>query len=540
MRRRLIIPLLAAALVPVIVPATPAAAEPPSARPLPAAAPDPLSPSDPMDGFGLGDQPMPAPPPTLAAAEGVPVTVTARDRHGKAPDLADVFCMDPADGTWAPARLTGGEGAMDLPPGEYGCLIRMLTKATDSRRGEYAATWRFLTVGASGGSLAFDGAGLSPLKVVTPRASVTQVAYTALRFGAGENFIAASAAMDETTDLYIRPSADRRFAHTFRVAAAAPGGGDYSYHLLFKERTGVPRDLVYEVRPRDLAVGTVRYGGLGAATPAKQCATSNDDDLLEGMCLLLDITVPSTRTEYYQVGVLYQPSLFLVDEQRGLVALHHGERVMRPGRFREDFVPGALGFGAYGFRWHDSVSFDSSLAELTFFDEGFLTGTAVLSKDGAELMRAEGDVTSFYADLPPGDTGRYRLAVDGRLGASWTSLGAKISGVWEFASAGGTGTLPLLMPHWTVSGVADGAAKAGRDQRVTVTSPASEGIPAATSLTLEASYDDGATWTPVSLVNGRGVLRHPRGAASVSLRATAADADGNTATVSVVRSYLLR
>jgi hypothetical protein len=62
-------------------------------------------------------------------------------------------------------------------------------------------------------------------------------------------------------------------------------------------------------------------------------------------------------------------------------------------------------------------------------------------------------------------------------------------------------------------------------------------------LTVQASYDDGATWTaaPAEFQGDRGhaLLHHPAGAGFASLRITARDAAGNSVTQTVIRAYQL-
>ena len=60
-------------------------------------------------------------------------------------------------------------------------------------------------------------------------------------------------------------------------------------------------------------------------------------------------------------------------------------------------------------------------------------------------------------------------------------------------------------------------------------------------LTVEASYDEGATWHRVPvLLNLVAALKHPADAEFVSLRASATDRDGNTVQETLVRAYKLR
>jgi len=61
------------------------------------------------------------------------------------------------------------------------------------------------------------------------------------------------------------------------------------------------------------------------------------------------------------------------------------------------------------------------------------------------------------------------------------------------------------------------------------------------TLTVQVSYDDGATWQPVPLEStpdgGVARLSHPKRAGFVSLRATMADTDGNTSEVRIIHAY---
>jgi hypothetical protein len=62
------------------------------------------------------------------------------------------------------------------------------------------------------------------------------------------------------------------------------------------------------------------------------------------------------------------------------------------------------------------------------------------------------------------------------------------------------------------------------------------------SLRVEASYDDGRTWTVAPVVlsdgdTGRAVLRHPATPGFVSLRVIAQDVDGNSVSQTVIRAY---
>ncbi|PWI15811.1 hypothetical protein DI272_17770 [Streptomyces sp. Act143] len=120
---------------------------------------------------------------------------------------------------------------------------------------------------------------------------------------------------------------------------------------------------------------------------------------------------------------------------------------------------------------------------------------------------------------------------------------------WAFRSghAGDTAlqTLPLVQVDYAVA--TDLSGKAGRRTEVPVTPSHLAGVAGSRfrPVTLDVSYDDGATWrrTDPARGGGDGVRFHldaPAQARFVTLRASARDADGNAVTQTVVRAFGLR
>jgi hypothetical protein len=78
----------------------------------------------------------------------------------------------------------------------------------------------------------------------------------------------------------------------------------------------------------------------------------------------------------------------------------------------------------------------------------------------------------------------------------------------------------------------------------TVERPAGAATPHIAEITVEASFDDGATWSQVPAVAADdrwlGLVIAPRDATHVSLRSTARDVEGRRAEQTLVRAYRLR
>ncbi|MDI5978856.1 hypothetical protein [Amycolatopsis magusensis] len=146
----------------------------------------------------------------------------------------------------------------------------------------------------------------------------------------------------------------------------------------------------------------------------------------------------------------------------------------------------------------------------------------------------------------PSEEAGYRLTTEAERDEPWAPLSTKVAAEWTFRSGyaqAPSRALPLLEVHYTPAVDLANSAPGGGTFTVPVTVSRQDGPAAITGLQVEASYDGGLTWQPaqVSGQDGRysAELRHPA-AGSVSLRAKAADADGNTTTQSIIHAYRLR
>ncbi|MEV0646936.1 hypothetical protein AB0I28_16885 [Phytomonospora sp. NPDC050363] len=295
-----------------------------------------------------------------------------------------------------------------------------------------------------------------------------------------------------------------------------------------------------------------------------ECASSNTGDDQNGMCALAAIAVPSTRTNYYMADgqTRYQSYLTLTDSaERYMAIAEPAERVYTPGTYR-----GSMGTGPYSpgaglaqemVRYNDVLYFQPHLLDNdddpiydTFGEVFAVTGTAVVTKDGAEINRIDGDLSWFDTGLPPGESGRYRPSLEGTLDVPWTPLGTRNTLDWEFDSVPGpadtSAALPFSVVEFDAEGVVNGTAARDKAQQVELDYTPQPGAPdtAATSMTFEVSYDDGATWKKVALDrtgdHATATLRHPKSAEYVSVRMSATGDDGTKITHSTVRSYVLR
>ena len=179
-----------------------------------------------------------------------------------------------------------------------------------------------------------------------------------------------------------------------------------------------------------------------------------------------------------------------------------------------------------------------------------MTGTTTLSRDG-RVLGTSGKPGIGEFDIP--DTpGTYTLRTTAVRDVAWSAIGSEADVTWTFRDGGAAAPVkPLPLFVVRASGEVDdqGRAPAGRRYPLALTvqrQPGTPGAPGAarlTALRVEASYDDGATWTPAPTVRtgrgGRAVLCHPAAGGFVSLRVTARTAEGSTVTQTVIRAYQL-
>jgi subtilisin family serine protease len=145
--------------------------------------------------------------------------------------------------------------------------------------------------------------------------------------------------------------------------------------------------------------------------------------------------------------------------------------------------------------------------------------------------------------VPPGQS-NYRLTAEAIHDTLLWPLSTKVTAAWSFRSAtGSTATpLPLITVGFDAPVTVHNAVAMGSREPIRVTVHRQPGVAEhrITTLTVDASYDDGVTWQSVP-VHGQGNqwLAYPPTAAAgyLSLRSHATDTGGNTVELTVIRAY---
>ncbi|MBN6056147.1 S8 family serine peptidase, partial [Nonomuraea sp. RK-328] len=344
---------------------------------------------------------------------------------------------------------------------------------------------------------------------------------------------------------------------TWHKKDAAPS--PYRYDLVEYRTDGIPDDLSYTVRTRDLVKVSATYRAPGApGTAFTLVGPVIPDSSWTGGAWLShspDMDLPATMTHYRTPGFAWATDITTGTHWVSGTSQVLGRRPVTEV-WNAAVTGPALGTPA-GDRDGDWLNYnvDGILADgragLMGGDYD-ITGTLALARGEEKL--AETDL----ATCEPGNTDSCRLDV--RLpaeAATYTltasaqrpsALSTKVESSWTFRSerTAGPRPLPLTAVRYAPEGLDDNnRAKPGSTTVIPVSLQRNPGAPRAhvTSITLEASFDDGASWRPVRLVrSGSGWtarLANPAAPGFVSLRAKVTDAAGDRVTQTITRAYAI-
>lgn len=418
-------------------------------------------------------------------------------------------------------------------------------------------------------TVTLDGTAGQPVTPVVDRPDATfQTGDLGLVSGnpAGDRTVSFGWLAQPDQQLYAVPTGRAVTNHTFTfyfratMAASTDPTAAYIYHLAFVERGRIPAKRAFVVHNRDLATVDARYYLQGAPANGQRAdyARLPLPGVNTNLFMVYPRTLPSRRTEYYSAS----PDITWLQLQ-GTVATDQSDAEInwsvdsyRPGRYRADWGRAPLGpaFGDAADGWGVTRAGTQLAVALTLLSgndptqytspPAGMTGSTTLSRDGVVLGTS---ATPGVGAFPiPDSPGTYTLRSTATRSVPWSVIGTKADVTWTFHEPGaGAPVEPLPLLVVRASGAVDeqGRAPAGRAFPLRLTVQHQPGVPAIplVGLTVQASYDDGVTWTSVPTVRlgsgGYAVLRHPAGDGFVSLRITARDADGNAVTQTVIRAY---
>jgi hypothetical protein len=514
---------------------------------------------------------------TAAADEAQPFSVVLRDRSGAVPQnvRAEWATRDGSDYGYF-LFDENGVGTESLAPGDYAIVYEYLNLSSETERGERLLGMASVTVGDGPGELIVDAAAAQPVSADVERedAQFDGAAIFLTARSEADAALAAGGTTGARTDVFLMPEPDLpgyELSFMYQPTFTSPDGSadPYTYSLAMGELSGYPADTEYSVADDELARVETHFGDLGAPLSGETCEYGDfkAEQVGVGLCLLVPVEFPSTRTMFYTAGPeigwnhgaqggVYDESGEVVDgfmdDQRDGVVYEAGEteRTVLHGPFtvgapvlgREGLEDGGNRLG--GFLYPGFSTNGETLEQIGY------EGNAVLSRDG-ELIDEDafGDDVSggFFAVDLPGDPGRYTLAAEADYVGTTSDFATASSMSWEFDLGelpdDGGEQLPLPVVGLSIEGAERGWVE--DDRSIEVTLQALAGSPSAPvdveSMTFEVSYNDGRTWKRVRLDRDGGtaeaVLCPPRRAEFVSVRLTAVDTAGTEVTHTTIRSF---
>ncbi len=327
----------------------------------------------------------------------------------------------------------------------------------------------------------------------------------------------------------------------------------YRYELVFPSYGDIPANVTYRPRNSDLATVKTTYrapvDGVGYAS---MFATDGKYDL-EGALESTPTPLPRERTEYFS------PATWANAVSGAAQDYEAAKRTFKPGdKATVDWGKAVIGPGVTGpvgffstepylaYRTGEKINarlplFSDSAGHSGFPDSGD-TGGTVLYADGKEIARS-GQPGSGQFTVPAG-AANYRLTAEASRSNPGWPLSTKVSAEWGFRSGHTTAATPLPLLSIGFDPKLDLTNHAPRNALFTVPfridrQPGASGGKAEPNQ-VEVSCDDGQTWQRVPVLRANGtwlaVVQNPA-SGFVSLRANAADQDGNTVTQTIIRAY---
>ncbi|MDT0341353.1 S8 family serine peptidase [Streptomyces litchfieldiae] len=171
---------------------------------------------------------------------------------------------------------------------------------------------------------------------------------------------------------------------------------------------------------------------------------------------------------------------------------------------------------------------------------GYDSATTTLYRDGEEYATEDAPLDEAWFEVPP-DEAEYELVTTVTRGAPVATVSTEITVSTTFTSAttpeGQYAQLPLSVVRFTPRLALDSTAPAGRTLRVPVTVQGSAAGENQESLTVAVSFDSGASWETVPVVDGAVRVGNPAAGGTVSLRAEAVDRQGNVTVQTIIDAY---
>lgn len=359
-----------------------------------------------------------------------------------------------------------------------------------------------------------------------------------------------------------------------RVGVQGETASPYLYDLVLKQHGGIPKNLTRVVKDRDLATQIRRVHGQPTvdSTFSEAAYQYQPDDTFAVTTMFpfdggarqrteYRLVDPETRWTYATVTPQSRynhlfpqpPELAMVLGDPDLVAYESRQQISKSvGTAPVTSAPSAY------------QAIERSGDQMQVSIEGFVDadgnhGTSYTTDSGMQtLLRIEADgevigetenLPSGVAVLPPGDS-HVAVSFTADNPQQWAELSTRTATTWKFRSEtttpGQTVVQPVILADYDVDLDLRNrmSAHPKKSAQFGVRLHHAAGAAEATidKVTLDASYDDGATWRRAAISNGAGdrwQVTLPKGSGHLSLRLRAADDAGSSLDQTIIRAWYI-
>jgi subtilisin family serine protease len=497
--------------------------------------------------------------------ESYDLTLTSLDTAGQAAAYAVAFVVDARTGDFSLLDMAGGAGVLRRPAGTYIVLATILGPDTATIEARTVSLRRTT-------EMTLDARQSNPVTIAAPGvpdAVPDDLAFFLADLGVGNSGFG-SGLIGPTSFMRVTPTRGRiaglGWAFFGELRKAGSGGvldpgppSPFVYHGAFQGAGTLPAHPAFRFTGADTA--TVTHHFARQSPGAERLFGAESTSRTGGLGVYRELGDLAQRVDHYSVGrdLTWTDRLLQGEVPTSDQYVHTADIVDRdvPHRVGEHstqrwnagpFGPAPALVGRYGDFLDAALPLitDSAPGHLGMPDSAYDHGTATLYR-GGDVVATSDTAAYLSAEGLPAAESAYRLVAENTRTAAWTQFATRVRAEWTFRSArapeGGT-VLPLAGVRFAPRLDELNRAPASGTFGVPVRVERSDGtVPDVASLTVQVSYDDGATWTEVPLT-GSGATRtatltHPGRAGWVSLRATAAGRDGATVTQTVIHAYAL-
>ncbi|MEV0146831.1 MULTISPECIES: S8 family serine peptidase [unclassified Nonomuraea] len=478
--------------------------------------------------------------------ESYDVTITA---IGRGPGDSFVFAQlyDPETGAVRPLVFQDGTAKVRLPKGRWNIY------ADFSETTSLTVIHTALRVDGGDRRISLDARQGRPAGFAVDDPTAVPRNLTDFQIRLGKWSMGWRGSFDPTKEFFAVPAREAGLSYQLRSIWDTTGGTVYD--LVDARADGLPADMGQRARRAELAKVEATFLASGVAAQGRPHFAPRFGDERAGFQATLpkDVALPGTVTYYRTPGLTWDSTF-----DTGTSLMWDTGKVAKHGLTKEVWnatVTGPSFAKQNGARTGDVLTFDAGRlfadgAEGRTGTDNAATGTAALARDGRTIAETPlagclNEPCTLTATLPA-QPAEYTLTTSMRRQGPHTALSSSVESVWTFTSANTPERrpLPLIAVRYAPAGLDSfNRARPGTVTRLPVRVERNPGAPQAgvTSLRLEMSSDDGATWHPLpSAPAGSGwtaAVPNPRTAGFVSLRATATDVSGTTVKQTVIRAY---